>query len=194
MSLEEISYEEAVKALGMNEKAEAQGAIVNIERATAGGVSASDYRYEDALRLLGFEGSLSQSVQESSIRVRAVRLGGLLNEAESEIELMMKGIEKGLALGIEEEKNLSKRLKAERYVLRNLPLQDQISEMEKILVILDEGTLNREQLKTVKSEIAGLYEGLKHEKEHETEFERGLASIRERRLAEVMQKLRAVDI
>ncbi|MCL4383096.1 MAG: hypothetical protein M1168_00900 [Candidatus Marsarchaeota archaeon] len=52
---------------------------------------------------------------------------------------------------------LNKKLKAKNLVMVNLSIQDQISELEKIILGLDSNSFNEDQIKVIKKEMNGLY-------------------------------------
>ncbi len=190
----DASYEEALKVIESNEaRSQPGGVVVNAMNAAKGNAGAKPYGYEDALKLMGIEEG-GEIAQQEQARKKTMRLGGLLAEAEAELGSVFKELEKEVELGLAGEERIRQRLRRERYVWMRLPLHDQISELEKVIQGIGENAFDEKQLAIIREEAAGLYESLRHEKEHETELEKGLASIRERRLSELRQKLHSVKV
>lgn len=94
--------------------------------------------------------------------------------------------------GREYERNVSKeapKVKKGDLVLPTLSLQDQISELEKISMGVDEKVFNQEQMQIIVFELEGLGGRVRGERRESLDtFQKNLVAIRDRRLAEARTK------
>ncbi len=99
--------------------------------------------------------------------------------------------------GREFEKKVSEealKLKREKLILPTLSIQDQISDLEKMSEGIDENVFNKEQLDIIKLEVEGMNNRLKYEKQPPNdEFQKSLIALRNKRLQEVLDKLKTLD-
>ena len=90
-----------------------------------------------------------------------------------------------------------KRLDTKKLVLPNLPISDQIRELEQIMAALKENALDGDQMKVARLELAGLKQHVKdmeeelaREKKSLSALDRSLWDMREQRLDEAVSLMR----
>jgi hypothetical protein len=85
------------------------------------------------------------------------------------------------------------KIKKEKIILPTLSIQDQISDLEKMSEGIDENVFNEEQLDIIRLEAGGMDDRIKYEKQIPAdEFQKSLVDLRNRRLQEVLSKLKAM--
>ncbi len=108
--------------------------------------------------------------------------------AEHELDAVLAGVESAIG-GIADQVEEAIVRKAPGSVLVTLSLQDQISELEKISIGLDEGAFDRNRMQIIEKEIRSL-KALASAGRKQKEGQGDLVELRDRRLAEVMLKLK----
>jgi hypothetical protein len=75
-------------------------------------------------------------------------------------------------------------------ILPELSIQDQINELEKLSIGVDANIFDRSQLAIISTEINGLKDSITGEKKPVEEFQKNLIDLRDKRLSEVISKLK----
>lgn len=186
---EGIDYEKAAQIIRNIEKVagERNELDISMKNALSGNVEIGIYPYEDAKRLIEMmparSGGMAREEEQTLASAPAKPLGRL-----ADLERVVGSMESSLKKSVEKEKDLM-RLGTQKTVLKTLSIQDQILEMERVRQGLDENTFNSDQLFVIKNELIVLYRSIKKERVQLDDLTKGMISIRDQRLIELMHKL-----
>ncbi len=192
MTESEEEYRKAVDALNSQDAESEYGADLDIDAMFSEKIIGSEYSYDDALRMLGTveqSQAAAQKAQPQAARIfekisSTPAFSKDLEKAEHELEDAMTKAEK-VAEDIVEKAIL--KAVPSGSVLTTLSLQDQIAELEKISIGLDENAFDKERTRIIIGEVKHLSSSVKTRKQdNEKSY---LVELRNKRLAEVVQKL-----
>lgn len=187
-------------ALGMIEKAESGAAagepftpLVDVNEALSNRMDFKVAEYNEALAILGEGEALRPAAGPKAMRPTIVRpkvpeTPKETVEAAKEIKELVGGAGRAFEKKVAKE---TVKVKKGELVLPGLSLQDQISELEKISLGLDERVFSDDQLNIIIYEADGLKEKLKGENTELLDtFQKNLIAVRNQRLDEVRAKLK----
>ena len=185
----EITYEDAVNKileLKQNESSE----ILNLNAALIKKSSINEYDYNQALMAIDKNSVTNDSKAHNKDGMKhsqeSFAFQELMKDAEKELGMAVSSIGKEVMTDIKDISMPS--VRKNKLVLVYLSTEDQISELEKISLGLDQNVFNKEQLNTINDEIKGLKEYV--DSMVKKGFESGGDSeIRNQRLDEVIKKL-----
>ncbi len=189
--MEEVDYNKAIEKINsLNSNGTYE--IINVNKAFVDKSEAnfSDYEYELAIQLIdkillipeskNSDYQITKKYQEPSM------IKTFMKDAEKELEGAMTDIGKNVINDIQEISVPS--LRKNKLILINLSTEDQIDELEKISVGLDEKVFDKEHLEVIKEECDGLSEFVSSRAKKHI-LEAGDATIRNQRLEEVLKKI-----
>lgn len=187
--MSEITYQDAMNLileLKQNETPE----VLSLNLALMQKSSMSDYSYDQALLILDKNDATRDSkTHGSELLKHSQETSGfqeLVKDAEKELGTAVSNIGKDVITEIKDIGMPS--VRKNKLILVYLSTEDQISELEKISLGLDQNVFSKEQLETIKEEITGLknYVNSMNKKGFENS---GDSEIRNSRLDEVIKKL-----
>ncbi|MDE1851203.1 MAG: hypothetical protein KGH69_00755 [Candidatus Micrarchaeota archaeon] len=200
-----MDYDEAVRMIeGMGA---AQGAMIELDmdQAVSKTKMPRQYTADEIGRLLRKLDELTTGVAQEEPEHEEKRHRGLgmphiafptealtanakkdLNMAASEL----KGALSGLGKGVSQVKMPKSPQQAQKSIMVSLSLQDQVSELEKIGMGMGSNSFTKDEIGIIRQELDALSRSVVKE-EPKDEFQRNLTDIRNKRLIEVMQMLKA---
>ncbi len=193
-------------ALNRTDASMQESMLIDTSGAIGEQVLTSDYNYDDALRSIAKLTSMEQVQKEqkereqkeakvAQVEAKVARAGQMVGSASS------SAFTKELALAKQEFGRLSALARreyealvedalvftAKDSVLVSLSLQDQISELEKINLGMDENAFDEEKMRIIRQEVFTLYRISKHAKSPPEASE--FVAMRDKRLTELKQKI-----
>jgi hypothetical protein len=140
---------------------------------------------------------IARQAQEKEDRKAAENVGAWQPSSRKDIKEEMGGIANGMPEAKPKFDEMKIKKMAEDLVLPNLPISDQMQELEQIVSALKEKAFNKEQVKVARTEIEGLQryvnelgKELKREKKDLSALDKSLWDMRERRLKEAMSLIK----
>ena len=189
--MEEIEYNKAINQINsLNSNGTYE--IIDVNKAFVEKSEAvfSNYEYEKAIQQIDKILSVPESKNLDNQTARRYQEPSMIKtfvkDAEKELQGAMTGIGKNVINDIQEISIPS--IRKNKLILINLSTEDQIDELEKISIGLDEMVFDKEHLEIIKEECNGLSEFVSaRTKKHISEA--GDATIRNQRLEEVLKKI-----
>ncbi|MGC8479739.1 MAG: hypothetical protein ACP5M9_03685 [Candidatus Micrarchaeia archaeon] len=187
--MEELKYEDVINILSNMNKTDEKNVSIDFGRALTQQSNIFDYDYEKVLDLFGSKGVTQNTKMQNTAGIYqsgSSFLEDILKDAEKELQGTISEIGKNVITDIKD-MNIGAS-KKNTLILVNLSTDDQINELEKISIGLDQKVFTEEQIKIIKEETNGLYNYIK------TITKKGISiggdgEIRNQRLEEVIKKL-----
>ncbi|MEM0201020.1 MAG: hypothetical protein QXD23_01295 [Candidatus Micrarchaeaceae archaeon] len=187
--MNEITYQDAINKI-LELKQNENSSVLNLTAALTKESSISNYDYDKALNLL----NNTRTQQDQKIRGNETlkhsqepsAIENLIKDAEKELGTTVLNISKDVITDIKDMSIPS--VRKNKLVLVYLSTEDQINELEKINLGLDQNVFDKEQLDVIKEEINGLDGYVKSMNKKGLEVS-GDSQIRNERLEEVIKKL-----
>ncbi len=185
--MENLDYNvaaEIINSLSYSEKSDP----IDISSALINNENISEYDYNNALKILDSIISTQEDKKSDTYMEKRLQnvtfIKDIVKDAEKELSSAIVDIEKNVAEDVGEINMPS--IKRKNMVLVTLSIEDQIDELEKISVGLDENSFNKEQFEVIHEEVSELYKFVKAKKATQIT---GDAAIRNQRLEEVLTKI-----
>lgn len=189
--MEEVEYNKVIEQINsLNNKGTYEIIDVNKAFVEKSEANFSNYEYEKAIqqidKILSVPESKNLDIQTAKKYQEPSMIKTFVKDAEKELEGAMTDIGKNIINDIQDISVPS--IKKNKLVLINLSTEDQIDELEKISIGIDEKVFDKKHLEIIKEECDGLSEFVSAAaKKHISEA--GDATIRNQRLDEVLKKI-----